>query len=151
MVLDSGVLGTRARAANWMGSCGINWSSNSNNLQRTEYGGLLRRTESYCSIVELLHARSCNTGGAGGCQSIALTLSGLCVVDGSKEFRYCPVRRHHQRSRQYQYIQPGKKKTSTIPVPSRPASSHLVGSQKGYGVALAQHCGLQLLVLFHAY
>lgn len=26
----------------------------------------------------------------------------------------------------------------------RPASSHLVGFQKGYGVALAQQCGLQL-------
>lgn len=36
-----------------------------------------------------------------------------------------------------------EKKTSAIPVPSRPASSHLVGFQKGYGVALAQ-CGLQL-------
>lgn len=99
------------------------------------------RTESYCSIVELLHARSCNTGGACGCQSI--TLLGLCVnVDGIEEFRYCPVRRRH-----YRYSQ--GKKTSAIPVPSKARFKSPGGFSEG--VWSGSSAAVRAAALFCAY
>lgn len=47
-------------------------------------------------------------------------------------------------------IRDQEKKTSAIPVPSRPASSHLVAFQKGYGWS-GSSAAVRLAALFHAY